>query len=81
MPRLYVSNCLRVKPKYYYNADEMDDLLSNRPMRIVHILGELFIRQWNNISVPYLVVLSEVIVVEMAKGICIHDRIRPFANA
>jgi len=36
------------------------------------MLRELFIRQLRDITIPYLSVFCEVIVVEMAKGVCLH---------
>jgi hypothetical protein len=56
---------------HIFTADEMQDLISDRTMRIVHRLRELFIGELRN-TIPDLAVFSEVIPVEMAKGICIH---------
>jgi hypothetical protein len=53
-------------------ADEMKDLVLNRPSRIVYMLGELSLREWGNIFIPDLAVFRKVILVEMAKGIGIH---------
>ena len=47
----------------------MNDLVSDRPMRVAHVLGELFLRSWSDIGILYLAIYSEVIVVEIAKGV------------
>ena len=50
----------------------MNDLVSHRPSRIVDMLSELFLSKGRDIGIPYFAIFSEVILVEMAKGICIH---------
>ena len=62
---------------YVPNPHEMNDLVSNRPMRVGHISHELFLGERHDITIPYLAVFAEVIIVEMAKSICIHIEILP----
>src|SRR3990172_784389 len=65
---------------HVFRVKEMNDLLPHRPTRVIHRLRELFKGKRSN-TVPHLAVLREVIVVEMAKSICIHFEITPLFEA
>jgi hypothetical protein len=55
----------------------MDNMIADRPKRIINIPRKQFLRKWRDQCVPNLAIFSEVIIVDMAKGVSIHDASSP----